>query len=191
MKKRVFVGADLSDVVKDEFTRFFKGTSRIEQVKWEKAEKLHLTLVFLGFVEEEKVPKIWTILKNVLVGVSPFSLAIIPKIEGFPKASNPRVIFLPLQGEVAKLRKIAESLKRALRARRFLFDDREFTAHLTIGRFRGGSKKWQKERVLKEVADILPKSVLEFEISGITLYESILTPRGSVYKKLHYENFGH
>lgn len=189
MKKRVFLALDLPKVIKEEFAGFFKSVQKIKIVKWEQPEKLHLTLVFLGFVKEEKIVQLGSLLKSVVVQQSRFSLEIAPKLSGFPTVSNPRVLWLPLEGDLEILQKIVKALQKILRQEGFKFDKRPFSVHLTLGRFREGFKKWEKEKVVRAIEDELPKLPLEFKIEGIALFESKLTSRGSIYKVLLDENF--
>lgn len=190
MKKRVFIAVDIPKAIQNTLTKFFDKVYKHKEVKWERAEKLHLTLAFLGFVEEEKVAALISIVKQTASKVNPLSLSIIPKIEGFPTTSNPRVLWLPLAGDIARLKDAADTVQKLLKDARFSFDEREFHGHLTVGRFRAGTKKWQKQPMLNIVKEALPRESIPFEVLGLTLFESRLTPKGSVYKVLAYEDFG-
>lgn len=191
MKKRVFIAIDLPKTVKEELDEFFKNVKHIIEVKWEKPEKLHLTLAFLGRVNEKKIQELVSILSSMKTNWHPLKLSIMPSISGFPTVSNPRVLWLPIEGELTSLQAIADELQKRLKDGNFRFDEREFHAHLTIGRFKDGIKKWQKQKVVRTIEDTLPKKPIEFIVRGITLFESTLTPKGSVYKVLVYANFGH
>lgn len=189
MKKRVFIAIDLPKALKDIFVDFFAKVKKIDVVKWEKAEKLHLTLAFLGFIDEIKIPSLISLLTEISQDQSGPIISIRPQIEGFPTASNPRVLWLALAGDVAALEKIAERVSEKLKDKKFTFDDRGFLAHLTIGRFKSGVKKWQKEKIAKAISDVLPQRLPEFTVTGVSLYESRLTAKGSVYNRLHHEDF--
>lgn len=189
MKKRVFLAIDLPKAIKEEFTGFFKNVQSLGAVKWEAPEKLHLTLVFLGFIKEEKIVPLGSVLKSVAAQHPKFSLEIAPKLSGFPTISNPRVLWLPLEGDLEIAQKIAKALQKILRREGFKFDQRPFSAHLTLGRFRGGFKKREKGKVVRAIKDELPKLPLKFKIEGIALFESKLSRLGSNYQVLAYENF--
>lgn len=189
MKKRVFIAIDVPEVVKRAFVTFFNKVSSIKEVKWEKPEKLHLTLIFLGRVTEKQISQLVSILASIEGNRQSLTLSVIPSLSGFPTPSNPRVLWLPIEGELAPLQAIADELQKRLKDSNFHFDDRAFHAHLTIGRFRNGIKKWQKQKVLKTIGKALPKRSITFPVEGLTLFESTLTPKGSVYTILHYANF--
>lgn len=189
MKKRVFIAIDLPQALKDRFIDFFAKVKKISLVKWEEAEKLHLTLAFLGFIDETRIPSLISLLKEISKNQASPILSIRPQIEGFPSSSNPRVLWLSMVGDVPTLKKIAERVSEKLKDKKFTFDDREFLAHLTIGRFRSSVKKWQKEKIVKAISDVLPQRLPKFPVAGVSLYESRLTAKGSIYHKLHHEDF--
>ena len=191
MKRRLFVAVDLPDVVKARFNNFFEKTKDIIEVKWEKEQKIHLTLAFLGFVEEERVPSLLLLLKKIGKKQKPFHLLVSPKVEGFPTLSNPRVVWLPIIGDVDSLKQVTDKLRGRLRENNFDFDDRDFVPHLTLGRFRSGVKKWQKEKIVQQIKDLLFPNSLPFKVKGITLYKSQPVREGSFYTKLFYEDFGY
>lgn len=190
MKKRVFIAIDLPEEVKKHFTDLFNNIAVLQDVKWEKPKKLHLTLVFLGRVTEKQISQLHSIVESIECNQKPLLLSIEPSVSGFPTSSNPRVLWLPIEGELAPLQAIADELQKRLKDSNFHFDERAFHTHLTIGRFRSGVKKWQKEKVVKTVKTALPKGPIEFKADGLTLFESTLTPKESVYKVIHYANFG-
>ena len=190
MKRRVFIAVDLPEEVKKALVAFFNKVSSIKEVKWEKPEKLHLTLVFLGRVTEKQISQLVSILSSIESNRQSFTLSIIPSLSGFPTPSNPRVLWLPIEGDIIPLQKVADELQKRLKDSNFNFDEREFHPHLTIGRFRSGIKKWQKQKMLKTIGYELPKRPIAFPVEGLTLFESTLTPKGSVYTILYYANFG-
>lgn len=189
MKKRVFFAISLPSSVEKELGDFFENTKKIREVRWEKPEKLHLTLAFLGHIEENNIPILTTLLRSMIVNHKPFLLRILPRISGFPTAKNPRVLWLEIAGDLDKLSSVAESVQKVLKDSSLPFDKRPFSAHLTVGRFRDGVRLGDKQKVLGEVFDALPQHPIEFKVTGVILFESKPSPKGSVYQALAYENF--
>lgn len=191
MKKRLFFAIALPQQTKRIFAQFVEKVGGFTEVKWEKPEKLHLTLAFLGFVAEHKIKTLATILGSIIVEQESLNLTILPKLCAFPTISNPRVFWLPIGGEIDKLEAVSQHLTKILMDKRFTFDDRPFSVHITLGRFRKAVKKWQKQKLVKVVQAALPKNPIAFQVKGITLFDSKLTSKGSVYQVLAYENFRH
>lgn len=191
MKKRVFFAIDLPKKVKNSFAELFERVGNIKEVKWEKPEKLHLTLIFLGHVDEKRINELTLLQSSNRVGYKTLTFRIVLKLSAFPTITSPRVLWLPIEGDVDKLHYIVKQLAKALKGTKFRFDDRKFSAHLTLGRFRDRVKKEKKDHILEVIEKALPKGTIEFAVNGITLFESKLGPKGSVYYALAYENFGH
>lgn len=190
MKKRVFFAIDLPTETKETFTDFFTEVAGFKAVKWENPEKLHLTLIFLGYVDEKRINELTLLQSSNRVEYKMLTFRIIPKISAFPNPANPRVIWLPIEGDVNKLHYIVKQLAKALKDKKFHFDNRRFSAHLTLGRFRDWVKKEEKELIVDLVKKAIQKGSIEFAVTGLTLFESKLSPKGSVYKILAYEDFG-
>lgn len=189
MKKRLFYAIDLPKDIKEQFQACFNKLGDEKAIKLEKSEKLHLTLIFLGAVDEQKISQLTLLLDSIRVNYKPFQLRITPAVFAFPTISNPRVLWIPIKGDITTLQNIVDTLQKLLRDKDFRLEKRPFSVHLTLGRFRNNVKKSQKQKVVYAIADVLPKKPLTFTVEGITFFESTLTPKGSVYNILHYADF--
>ena len=83
-------------------------------VGWVRPEGVHLTLKFLGDVEEKKVAELGDALAEGLKGETPFTLQA-KGIGTFPTPKAPRVVWLGVEGEVARLSALAEKVEERLR----------------------------------------------------------------------------
>jgi 2'-5' RNA ligase len=147
-------------------------------VKWVDAANMHLTLVFLGETEPEKVRLVQAVMNVAAASHSPFSLK--PTVLGcFPNASRPRTIWAGLAGEV----KVAQSLKKTLDAGLEPLgwepEKRPFAPHLTLGRV----KDEGRGRVSLNWGQPVPAQ--PFSVNAIHLIESQLRPTGPVYTICH------
>lgn len=147
--------------------------ANIDGVKWEKREKLHVTLKFLGEADESTASRVRDILGKLCIKYSPFKMGI-TRFGGFPNLENPRVLFvaLSLNDELASLK---NDIDRDLVALGFKEDARRFTPHITVGRVK-------KRFGIKSPIAIAEK--IAFDISEIGLIKSELNPKGSVYTPL-------
>ncbi|MBI4697762.1 MAG: RNA 2',3'-cyclic phosphodiesterase [Nitrospirae bacterium] len=103
-------------------------------VRWVKPENIHLTLKFLGDVEEKNTEKITEILKDICRRFKPFAL----EIKGmgvFPHPRSPRVLWTGMDISDT-LENLQKEIEDAMTSLGFEREDRRFTAHLTLGRFR-------------------------------------------------------
>ncbi len=150
-------------------------------VRWVPAENVHLTLKFLGDVDEELVPKIEEALAAVAAAAEPFALSL-SGCGCFPNDRAPRVIWLGLAEGAEEAAAVAAAVDKALEALGFGREKRPFKPHLTIGRVKepraGAPATAQKIKSLGEYA--VPAARLE----AVALVKSTLTPEGSIYEEL-------
>ena len=188
MKKRIFTAIDISEQARQKVSRYIE-TLRKEfsnlRVGWEKAEKLHLTLKFLGDCDEKQLKD----LENaVLMSVNAFSksenianLKIQISDTGvFPSKRNAKILWFGLHDESESLAKINRILETECEKIGFEKEKRNFKSHLTIARLREPHKS--RNLVEKHLENEFEP--VEFTVSEIVIYESKLQPTGSVYKKV-------
>lgn len=135
--------------------------------RWTPAERWHITLAFLGEVEQSTVDRF-----GAVVG-SPLRLAI-AGAGTFPERGAPRVLWAGLTGDVPELEKLAKTARRAARQARIAVDRKPFRAHLTLGRWRPGDAA--DRAVARALADYRGP---EFGITKCTLLCSHLGPQPS------------
>lgn len=150
-------------------------------VKWVVKENVHLTLKFLGEVSEDKISYIKSILDEIGKSTKSFELNL-KDIGAFPKIEYPRVIWVGLGKGAPESKALAERIDEALSKIGFQKETRPFASHLTIGRVRSPKNR----EVLKEKIESYQLSTISYQLIGsVILFQSTLTPRGSIYTKLH------
>lgn len=170
---RVFVAALIPQQIQFEIGKYVDEIrSHWEGVKWESYEKLHVTLKFLGEVEESKVEEIGNNIRAATI-YSPFDMEI-ARFGGFPNLKNPRVLFIGLTGD-HELLKLQSEIEERLEGLGFTKDDRSFLPHITVGRIRG------KARLKGSFP--APRRI-PFFISEIAVMKSVLNPGGSKYSPI-------
>jgi 2'-5' RNA ligase len=150
---------------------------RARGIRWVSPENLHLTLRFLGDVEEGQVPEAHQAVCSAAEEVSPF--AIRPGAFGaFPNAQRPRVLYVSLEGDVERLRGLQRQIENELIGRGFPKEDRPFSPHLTIGR---------ATRDRRGPIDLPPPpagAAPEMVVREVLVMKSDLRPDGPVYTPL-------
>jgi len=168
---RTFIAALIPEEIKLEMNRYIMDMKpHWEGVKWEKYEKLHLTLKFLGEVEESKIEEIKIALMESIKGYSPFMTGI-SGFGGFPSLKNPRVLFIGLSENRGLLR-LQRKMEERLEPLGFKKESRIFISHVTIGRIKG--------RARSKGFFPIPQNI-SFSITEIALMRSVLHPEGSKY----------
>ena len=149
-------------------------------VAWARPAGMHLTLKFLGNVEETKVPAIGEALDAVAATHGAF-LARIAGLGAFPNFDRPHAIWAGVQEGHGELAVLAGAVEDALTALDFPRDPRAFSPHLTIGRVKG------QER-LDALTAMLPAheddEFGEMTVREVLLFRSDLLPQGAKYTVL-------
>lgn len=179
VKKRIFIAVDISDEARRRVSVYIESLRREFpnlRVGWEKPEKLHLTLKFLGDADENQLKDLIEIANRTAAQISKFTLRI-SQTGVFPSPRNARILWLGVKDEKKSLLKISEILEAECEKPGFSKEKRNFKAHLTIARLREPHKS--KEIAQKHLQNEFEP--VEFEVPEIVIYESRLQPSGSIY----------
>jgi len=145
-------------------------------IRWVAQENLHFTLKFLGSVEDKKVAPIMQALEEALRPVQCFSLGG-KGIGVFPNIKRARVLWIGLQGQ--GLHRIAEETETALEPLGFPRESRDFTPHLTLGRWRNPGLQPQKLR--EQIERWQDYDFGQSKVDEVVLFQSVLKPTGAVH----------
>jgi 2'-5' RNA ligase len=150
-------------------------------VSWEREEKLHCTIRFLGDTPSESVQTIVDTLTDIGRANPPFSV----RYRGtgcFPNMRDPRVLWLGIENPDGRLNSLSQSIDLAMTGLGYKPENRQFHPHLTLGRVRSGRNQGNLLRILENVTF---QSTTE-AINEILLIKSELRPAGSVYTKIKF-----
>ncbi len=182
---RTFIALELSKEIKEELSRLQDELKKADaDVKWVKPDNIHLTLKFLGNVEDTKIEQIRNILKEISSKHMAFEISLF-KIGAFPHLNYPRVIWVNIDKGCGETEEIAKEIENNLEKEGFARESRPFSAHLTLGRVKSGKNKLKLKQKCVSI-DIRPISCV---INHITFFQSTLTPRGPVYTPLYMAGF--
>lgn len=140
---RIFCAMDLPDDVRAQVAAHI---SRLREaaaataasphkISWERAEKLHLTLKFLGEVEPARIEALTRAAKRAAETVEKFTVTL-AEAGAFPSNGNPRVLWLGLRDETKQLAALHERLEEECARENFPREPRAFHPHITLARIR-------------------------------------------------------
>ncbi|HXJ93336.1 MAG TPA: RNA 2',3'-cyclic phosphodiesterase [Terriglobia bacterium] len=179
---RAFVAIDLPDEIRAalarEQARLKAACAHHRHVRWTRPEGLHLTLRFLGEIEQAQAASAIAAFQG-LGRFDPFKV----EVKGFgffPDPRRPRVFWVGLQAP-ASLTELAARVEAALEPLGFPGEHRPFKPHLTLARF----DRPQSPAALAEATEgSSVRSFGQFEVSEFFLFESRLRLGGAEYFKL-------
>ena len=148
--------------------------------RFARTRSTHLTLQFLGNIEEEQIPGIAEILEQAGKGVAPFDLEV-GRLGVFPHLANPRVVWIGVE-PIDALMKLQSKIQQGLEPLGFPGENRNFHPHLTLLRLKSRKNLRQLARYIETEGPGLRAGVIQVE--DIHLYQSILKPQGAEYRQL-------
>jgi 2'-5' RNA ligase len=176
--KRIFVAIELSDEARaraDAHVQNLRNDFRELRVGWEKKEKLHLTLKFLGEIGDKQIAALIQAAEYVASAVPPFRLQL-----GRCRHFGKRILWLGVSDKSGNLAKFHKLLERECDKTDLPGETKRFNPHLTIARVREPNKSSALVKKHLEY-DFVP---VEFVVSEIVIYESMLGSAGSTYIKV-------
>jgi 2'-5' RNA ligase len=133
---RTFLALELPDIVRSTLRRRVERLARmIPEVRWVDPAALHVTLAFLGELDDAQLEAATESAATVASVHAPFAL----RLEGlgtFGSARSPRVIWVGLAGEKTQLMALQAAMADDLAARGFPREERPFSPHLTLARIK-------------------------------------------------------
>ena len=169
---RCFIGIQLPSYIKDALYGL-QGmiSNEYAKVKWVSKKNLHLTLKFLGQVDEKTLKLTREALRN--VNLKKFMVEL-RRIGWFPSSEKIRVIWVDLNPKKEILEAHGDI---ELRLGNLFTKDDRFEVHLTIGRVKLIKNKEKFLDILKNIEVKMDS----FLIDEFCLYKSELTKDGPIY----------
>jgi 2'-5' RNA ligase len=153
-------------------------------VKWVRPEAIHLTLKFLGNIDEAQVEPVSEAMAQAAASCPPLRLRL-KGVGAFPGVSRPRVVWVGVVGDTQPLGALQRDLEARLARLGFEPEARAFSPHLTVGRVRDFPSSGRGKSPLAEAIVALSGLELEeFEAGELILFRSELRPGGAVYTRL-------
>ncbi len=174
---RTFVAIELEPAIKQVLVNLLRGLPRADGVRWVSEQQLHLTLKFLGEVDDAHIGNVCAAVAHAARTVAPFSMSI-AGLGVFPAPRNPRVLWCGVADPTESCRRWVATADPLLADLNFKPETRAFTPHITLGRSRSTAGGY----VLREVLESrqLPATD-EMLVSEVVVFESQLRPTGAVY----------
>lgn len=180
MLHRVFIAINLPEDIKNIFVSFQNRYPHLP-ARWTKKENLHITLIFLGNLDENQLLETINTTKAIVSQYSSFKLKINKLVYGPPKKFPPRLVWAEIEKN-QQLSLLQADLERHLcNLSSFQYKkggNRSYSPHITLARI----KTFEFRKIeIEEIPEIYEEMNLSFEVSSIEVMESRLKRGGPEY----------
>jgi 2'-5' RNA ligase len=178
-RTRTFIAIELPQGIRDRLVALQESlATAAPDVKWVEPENLHVTLLFLGEVDDRELPAVCRAVQDAVVGHTPFTLS----VEGagcFPNPRRPRTLWVGVGQGVQEVVAVHDAIEPALLALGcYRREERKYTPHVTLGRRRG---EGPADALAKALARHQTWKAGEATVSEVHVMGSQLTPKGPLY----------
>jgi len=162
--------------------------SRSVRMSWVQSASIHLTMKFLGDIDEQLVAPMQEAIGEVVQGQRAFQIPL-DRLGVFPRLQQPRVLWVgPTeqweQGEeAARLASLHRAVDDSCGTLNLALDERPLTPHLTLARIREGERSVGQALAKSGVMD-RPVALGSLAVESVVLMRSELRPAGPRYTKL-------
>jgi 2'-5' RNA ligase len=180
--------AELATVQRDLKRSIEPEMKRDTRISWAKPASIHLTIKFLGDMDEQVIDPLLVAVDQAIGSQIPVNVPL-ERLGAFPRPQSPRVLWVgPSEhwergAEVTRIVEIHGAIEQACEGLSFLRKMRPFSPHLTLARIKVGERHVGVALAKAGVLD-RPLSLGSLAVESVVLMKSELQPTGSVYSKL-------
>ncbi|HEV3447199.1 MAG TPA: RNA 2',3'-cyclic phosphodiesterase [Gemmataceae bacterium] len=176
---RTFIGVDIGKTIRDRAVALQEKLSpSTNGVKWVEPQNLHVTLLFLGEVDDREIPAVCRAVSEQTAGHLPFEMGV-EKLGCFPHPRRPRVIWIGVGEGAQELCALHDGLEPPLlELGCYRREERRYRPHVTLGRVRGERPADQLAAVLAQNQDWKGGKI---PVNEVLVMSSELTPQGPNY----------
>ncbi len=177
---RTFVAVEMPESIGRQFeeveSRLMKADAH---VKWVEPRNIHITMKFLGEIDEDQLDILYRGVEEGVRECGPFDVSL-AGLGAFPNLTRPRVVWVGVDRGKDDLAKLQKTIEDSICQYGFPREDRSFSPHLTIGRVKS-------PRGLPELAEAIRGfhfETVSFGVKEVVVMESTLTSAGPIYSPL-------
>ena len=193
---RAFLAVELSQELRVELADFQQKlkqsiepeVNRNTRISWVQPAKIHLTIKFLGDLDEQVLDPLLSTVEQAIGSQSTVNVPL-ERLGAFPRPYSPRVLWVgPSENwergaEGVRVTELHGAIEQACEGLGFLRETKPFSPHLTLARMKMGERQIGVALATSGVLD-QPLSVGALAVESVVLVKSELKPTGSVYTRL-------
>lgn len=185
---RLFVGVELDDparlaaaAVVSAFRSDLSRAGIQVDARWVPAENLHITLWFIGEVDDGRGGAVHAALSPPIPGTA-FDIEL-EGVGAFPQSGPPRVFWIGVGAGAERVRSLYATVGARLAPLGFEPERRPYAAHLTIARVKALTRRSDATALRRVMLDA-SRRIGRSHVGAVTLFRSRLSPKGATYEPL-------
>ena len=182
MPKRTFIAVDIDEPARKNLAELrYKFDDPRCKINWVSPENLHVTVKFLGDVEDNLLPKVCDAIGKTVSQSGPLEFDVRGVI-AIPTLRRLRMLWAKVDEPTGRFIDIFNKIESALEPLGFPRENRSFSPHITLARIKHIPKNVDIENTMGKSFEQYADTDFGFvSAPGITVYTSELTPAGPVY----------
>lgn len=178
---RTFIAIDLSPEIKARLALLVERLAPLSrEVKWVRQDGMHLTLKFLGEVDDGQAARVEDLLQTIAPRCDPIPMTVKGTGSFPPGSRSPKVLWVGVEAGPS-LASFQEEVEGGCEKLGFVREDRPFRPHLTLGRVKSPSGLGPVLSAFEQSRD---ESFGEMPVRRLTFFQSRLRPGGAEYSIL-------
>lgn len=179
---RIFIAVEISSRSVPQIEKLiYRFVAAGADVKWVESGLFHITLKFLGDVEQTDIVEVCRAVQKAVQDIPPFEIRVMGA-GAFPNTKMPRTIWLGLDQGTEELTTLFQAVEKAMVAIGFAPEIKQFAAHVTLGRIR------KPNAALKDLGELIEQAPRydagKSYITQVDVMASELTRKGPIYSVL-------
>ncbi len=180
---RAFIAIKLPAQTKDALGRIQgKLKTALPELNWVKPENLHLSLKFLGEINDAQAKEAQESITLAAKTTGAFEVNL--NLLGVFPGQRSRVIWAGTNQTPLKLIQLAQVVEKECLRLKITAAHRPFQAHITLGRIKNPIHQALLQEALQTQQQEIAKINLNFKVKRVSLFQSVLSPEGANYNIL-------
>ena len=178
-RTRTFIAVEIDDAIRASAVALQEALAKTgAEVKWAAPDTMHITLLFLGEVDDRELHSVCRAVKEVAATEPPFPLRV-SGVGAFPTPRRPKILWAGITDGATELKRLYDKLEaKLLDLGCYRKEERGYTPHLTLGRVKGEADGFALARELpKRLAWDGGRTVVD----EVLVFASELKPDGPEY----------
>ncbi len=184
MRHRIFIAINIPEKVKTTLVSFQSRWPELP-IRWIKKQNIHITLVFLGYIQDKEIPEVLKITEQISQKHDSFSINLNRICYGPPKKMPPRMVWATgeISEQLGKLqRDLEDSFFSSPVKKTHKSKNRAYCSHINLGRIH----QWEFRQIEPEERPQIEEDIsLSFPVDSIEIMESHLKRTGAEYVVLN------